>query len=68
MFVCGYTHMQFDRMIGNIRVVNAGGVGMPYGEPGGYWFLLSGGVRLQQTGYDLNQAAACICSSGYPFA
>ena len=27
--VCGHTHMQFDRMVGKTRVVNAGSVGMP---------------------------------------
>ena len=32
--VCGHTHMPFDRTIGSIRVVNAGSVGMPFGEPG----------------------------------
>ncbi len=31
--VCGHTHMQFDRMVGTTRVVNAGSVGMPFGEP-----------------------------------
>src|SRR5437867_7332822 len=30
--VCGHTHMQFDRTIGKVRVLNAGSVGMPYGE------------------------------------
>src|SRR5262249_49805312 len=29
LVVCGHIHMQFDRMIGNVRVVNAGSVGMP---------------------------------------
>jgi putative phosphoesterase len=47
--VCGHTHMQFDRMIGSIRVVNAGSVGMPFGEPvpiGSYLDLtFSFGVR-----------------------
>jgi hypothetical protein len=28
--------MQFDRMIDGARLVNAGSVGMPYGEPGAY--------------------------------
>ena len=41
--VCGHTHMQFDRMIGRTRVVNAGSVGMPFGEPGAYWLLLGPG-------------------------
>jgi predicted phosphodiesterase len=30
LVLCGHTHMQFDRQIGGIRVVNAGSVGMPY--------------------------------------
>jgi len=29
--VCGHTHMQFERMIGRTRVVNAGSIGMPFG-------------------------------------
>jgi putative phosphoesterase len=38
--VCGHTHMQFERAIGGVRVVNAGSVGMPYeDEPGAYWLL-----------------------------
>jgi predicted phosphodiesterase len=39
--VCGHTHMQFDRMIGKTRVVNAGSVGMPFGDPGAYWLSCS---------------------------
>jgi predicted phosphodiesterase len=40
--VCGHTHAQFDRMLGGVRVVNAGSVGMPYttasrGPSGRYW-------------------------------
>jgi len=38
--VCGHTHMQFERAIGGVRVLNAGSVGMPYeDEPGAYWLL-----------------------------
>ena len=38
--VCGHTHMQYDRRVGGVRVVNAGSVGMPYEEePGAYWLL-----------------------------
>src|SRR5204863_5431552 len=41
--VCGHTHVQFDRRIGDIRLVNPGSVGMPYEhEPGAYWALLDG--------------------------
>jgi predicted phosphodiesterase len=38
--VCGHTHMQFERTIAGMRVVNAGSVGAPYeDEPGAYWLL-----------------------------
>jgi putative phosphoesterase len=38
--VCGHTHTQYERTVGNVRVVNAGSVGMPYEEePGAYWLL-----------------------------
>lgn len=66
--VCGHTHMQFDRRAGAIRVVNAGSVGMPFGEPGAYWALLGPGVRLRHTNYDLANAAERIRSTNYPQA
>ena len=66
--VCGHTHMQFDRCVGGVRVVNAGSVGMPYGEPGAYWLLLGPGVEMRRTSYDLVAAAAVIRASGYPLA
>jgi putative phosphoesterase len=49
--VCGHTHVQFDREVDGIRVVNAGSVGMPYAdEPGAYWALLDGAdVELHHT-------------------
>jgi predicted phosphodiesterase len=66
--VCGHTHMQFDRMVGKVRVVNAGSVGMPFGEPGADWLLLDGGVQLQHTPYDLAKAAERIRRTNYPQA
>jgi diadenosine tetraphosphatase ApaH/serine/threonine PP2A family protein phosphatase len=66
--VCGHTHMQFDRMIGRTRVVNAGSVGEPFGEPGAYWLLLGPDVQLQHTPYDLAQAAERIRATNYPRA
>jgi len=66
--VCGHTHMQFDRMIGGTRVVNAGSVGMPFGAPGAYWLLLGPGVELRRTAYDLQAAAARIRASHDPSA
>lgn len=66
--VCGHTHMQFDRRIGNVRVVNAGSVGMPYGEPGAYWLLLGPDIEFRHTRYDLTAAADRIRASSYPQA
>ncbi|HZT41375.1 MAG TPA: metallophosphoesterase family protein [Chthonomonadaceae bacterium] len=66
--VCGHTHMQFDRTVGRIRVVNAGSVGMPFGEPGAYWLLLGPAVELQHTRYDLTEAAERIRATHYPQA
>jgi putative phosphoesterase len=68
LVVCGHTHMQFDRRIGNVRVVNAGSVGMPFGEAGAYWLLLGPDVRLRQTRYDLTSAAERVLATGYPQA
>lgn len=66
--VCGHTHMQFERMIGRIRVVNAGSVGMPFGCTGADWLLFDEGVQLKHTNYDLDKAAERIRQSGYPEA
>jgi len=66
--VCGHTHMQFDRRIGQTRVVNAGSAGMPFGDSGADWLLLGPGVELRHTSYDLEQAAELIRSTKYPQA
>jgi len=66
--VCGHTHMQFDRRIGAVRVVNAGSVGMPFGEPGAYWLLLGPDVEFRRTSYDLGAAALRIRATAYPKA
>jgi predicted phosphodiesterase len=64
--VCGHTHMQFDRVVDSLRVVNAGSVGMPFGEPGAYWLLLGPGVQLRFTSYDLKSAVSLISGSSFP--
>jgi len=66
--VCGHTHMQFDRAIGGVRVLNAGSVGMPFGRPGAYWLLLGPEVQLRRTDYDLAAAAARVRATRYPQA
>jgi predicted phosphodiesterase len=52
VIVCGHTHVQDDRRVGEHRVVNAGSVGMPYEDaPGAYWALLGPDVELRRTTY-----------------
>jgi predicted phosphodiesterase len=68
IIICGHTHMQFDRTVGKTRVINAGSIGDPYGEPGAYWALLGPDVQLRRTPYDFRQAAERIRKTGYPQA
>lgn len=68
LVVCGHTHMQFDRTLGRVRIVNAGSVGMPFGEPGAYWLLLGPDVQLRRTDFDLSKAADRIRGTKYPQA
>jgi len=66
--ICGHTHMQFDRTIGGVRVVNAGSVGMPFGKAGAFWLLLGPEVRFRHTPYDITKAAERILDTDYPQA
>jgi predicted phosphodiesterase len=66
--ICGHTHMQFDRVIGNTRVINAGSLGMPFGRTGADWLLLGPNIQLRHTDYDLAKAAERIRAIGYPHA
>ena len=68
LVVCGHTHMQFDRIVGRTRIINAGSVGMPFQDAGAYWALLGPGVTLRRTAYDLDQAAARVRATAYPQA
>jgi hypothetical protein len=55
-------------MVGGTRVVNAGSVGAPFGRPGADWLLLSEGVQLRHTSYDLASAADRVRATRYPGA
>ncbi len=68
LVVCGHTHMPFDRVIGGVRVVNAGSIGAPFGPPGADWLLLGPGVELRHTSYDLAAAADRVRTTDYPQA
>jgi predicted phosphodiesterase len=66
--VCGHTHMQFDRKIGLTRVVNAGSIGMPFGQHGAHWLLLGPNIQFRHTTYDLAQTADIVRRTNYPQA
>ncbi len=70
LVVCGHTHVQYDRRVGRIRLVNAGSVGMPYeGSPDARWALLaSGGIELLSTPYDAAAAYDALSGTGFPLA
>jgi putative phosphoesterase len=66
LVVCGHTHMQFDRSVDGVRIVNAGSVGMPYGTTDACWALVDGtNVELRRTSYDLEAAAERLRASGH---
>lgn len=68
VIVCGHTHIQFDRMVDGLRIVNPGSVGMPYGEPGAYWASFGPDIDFRCTDYDRESAAARIAESSWPDA
>jgi predicted phosphodiesterase len=67
-FVIGHTHHQFDRRLGDLRVTNAGSVGMPYeGEVAAFWTLVvDGEPEHRRTPFDVERAIREIESSGWP--
>ena len=68
--VCGHVHAQYDRVIGPLRLVNAGSVGLPYeGRPGAFWLeLVDGAPRHRRSDYDVDAAEEAIRATGYPDA
>jgi predicted phosphodiesterase len=67
--VGGHTHVQFDRVAGRTRFVNAGSVGMPYeGRTAAFWALLGPDIELVSTAYDVESAVTAIRATGYPDA
>jgi putative phosphoesterase len=66
--VTAHTHMQYDRRVGETRLLNPGSVGLPYEpEPGSaYWALLGPDVELRRTPYDLEAAVERLRAGGMP--
>jgi len=70
LVVGGHTHVQYERDVGGIRLVNAGSVGMPCeGRRGAFWAFVDGlDVELRRTPYAVEAAVVAIRASGYPDA
>ena len=66
--VCGHTHMHFEISIANTTILNAGSVGMPFGEPGAYWLTLGDKIEFRHTPYDYKHASSRVLNSAYPDA
>lgn len=65
--VCGHVHVQFDRTLDSMRVVNAGSVGLAYeGRQGAYWALLGPDVAHRRTLYDAQTTAQRCRAANYP--
>jgi predicted phosphodiesterase len=68
LVVAGHTHQQDDRVVGAVRFVNAGSVGLPYeGDGAARWLWISDGVpELRQTGYEAAVTGARFLADGWP--
>jgi predicted phosphodiesterase len=69
-FVIGHSHHQFDRVIGELRIVNAGSVGMAYeDEVAAFWALVvDGDPQLRSTPFDIERAVREVRASSWPDA
>jgi predicted phosphodiesterase len=67
-FVIGHTHHQFDRRVGDLRVVNAGSIGMAYeSDVAAYWTLVEDGEpRFMRTPFDVAHAVERVRASDWP--
>jgi predicted phosphodiesterase len=68
LVVAGHTHQQDDRMVGAVRFINAGSVGLPYeGDGAARWLWVADGVpELRRTAYDAVAAGGRMLAAGWP--
>jgi len=68
LVVGGHTHQQDDRVVGAMRFINAGSVGLPYeGDGNARWLWIeSGAPHLRFTAYDHVAAGRRMLDTGYP--
>jgi predicted phosphodiesterase len=67
LVVAGHTHQQDDRVVRDLRFVNAGSVGLPYeGDGAARWLWVADGrPELRQTPYDAARAGARMLDAGW---
>jgi putative phosphoesterase len=68
VIISGHTHLPYDRTVDGTRLINPGSVGMPYENPGAFWALIDGDVKLRRTDYDREAAAESIRRVAWPEA
>lgn len=68
LVIAGHTHQQDDRVVGSVRFVNAGSVGLPYeGDAAARWARVSDGApELRRTAYDGAAAGRRMLEAGWP--
>jgi predicted phosphodiesterase len=68
LVVAGHTHQQDDRVVGTVRFINAGSVGLPYeGDAAARWAWISDGTpKLRHTEYDGAAAGRRMLQAGWP--
>jgi putative phosphoesterase len=68
LVVAGHTHQQDDRLVGSVRFVNVGSVGLPYeGDPAARWgWICDATPELQRTAYDGAAAGRRMIARGWP--
>jgi putative phosphoesterase len=78
LLCCGHTHLPMDRIIGGVRVVNVGSVGLPFdGDSRASYAIISNleaatvaniRVELRRVAYDTEQAAQRLFVTKHPAA
>jgi predicted phosphodiesterase len=69
VLVTAHVHLQFERQVLGITSMNAGSVGLQYGDtPAAYWAEIGPEIRLRRTPYDVDEAIRRVHASGIPTA
>lgn len=67
IIVCGHTHIQFDRIVGDKRIINAGSVGLQSRAKGACWLLIDNEFHLTITEYNVEEAAKRFLQGQCPY-